>query len=149
MSLDAITPLLSRRKPNNLEELRIVSCRIGGCITHGLIDALLDGSNLKKLGLVQANMSSLSFKGLCLYVKKSRSLRELDLSYNEIPMRLMSQLIEVIKSNRTLTNLDLSWNQIMDLDGSAVPSSLATKKQSKRKKTSGQFSQLSSKQVFK
>lgn len=37
----------------------------------------------------------------------------------------------------------------MDLEGSTVPSSMADKKQSKRKKTSGQFSQLSSKQVFK
>jgi len=96
LSLSALSPLLTRRKPNNLEELRLVSCRIGGCITHGLIEELLNGSNIKKLGLVQANMSSVSFKNLCLYVKKSRTLRELDLSYNEVPMRLMSQMIEVI-----------------------------------------------------
>ena len=128
LSLSALSPLLSRRKPNNLEELRLVSCNIGGPITHGLIDELLERSNIKKLGLVQANMSAVSFKILCAYVKKSRTLRELDLSYNEIPCRLMSQLIAVIKSNRTLTNLDLSWNQIMDLGESTVPSSLATKK---------------------
>ena len=42
LSIDQLTPLLARRKPMQLEELRIVNCNIGGCVTNALVEALLD-----------------------------------------------------------------------------------------------------------
>ena len=84
-SLSFIKPLLSRRKPMNLEEIRLVSCKIGGSITHELIDDLMNRSTVSKLSLVKSNMSISSFYALCEYVRSSRTLREIDISNNDLP----------------------------------------------------------------
>mmetsp|Transcript_32855 Transcript_32855/g.50228 ORF Transcript_32855/g.50228 Transcript_32855/m.50228 type:complete len:94 (+) Transcript_32855:4497-4778(+) len=73
-SMENIYPLLHRRKPYHLEELRIVNCKIGPSVTHDLIDCIAEQTNLKKLSLVKANFSDSSFREFCEFVRENRSL---------------------------------------------------------------------------
>ena len=45
-SLEALRPLLARRKPHNVEVLRIVSCKVSSLVSKGLTEALISGSTL-------------------------------------------------------------------------------------------------------
>lgn len=83
-TVEHLIPLLIRSKPQNLEELRLINCKIGAAVTHRLVEALLKRSNVKKLGLVNANFTYSSFKVLLEYIKSSRSLLHLDLSCNSL-----------------------------------------------------------------
>jgi len=112
LSLTALRPILHKRRPCNLEELRIVQCRINSAVTHDLITALTESSSLKRLGLVQVSFSNSSFSQLCDYIRDARSLIDLDLSYNELRPLQMFKLLEVISKDRKIINLDLSWNMI-------------------------------------
>lgn len=45
----------------HLEELRLISCNLGACVTGQLVEHLLEQSSLTKLSLVRANLSNVSF----------------------------------------------------------------------------------------
>jgi Leucine-rich repeat (LRR) protein len=124
LSIERIIPLLARKKPQNLEELRIVGCRIGPAITHDLVQELLNGTNLSKLSLVKTSMSSTSFALLCAYLEGARSLRVLDISSNDLTVLQMVRFLEVLEGDRKLRDLNLSWNRLMDPEATIIPSCL-------------------------
>jgi hypothetical protein len=126
-SLSAIRPFILRRKPMNLEELRIVNCKIGPSITHDLISELMDGT-VAKLSLVKANMSYSSFYTLCDFVGKTRHLRELDISNNDLPMNLMVHFVsEVLSKDRQLVSCNISNNRLMPVTKTVIPSLIPEK----------------------
>ena len=63
-SMQAIKPLLIRPKPNDLQVLRIIDCRIQKRVTRELISTLLGGNSLRVLGLVNTKMSDSSMQEL-------------------------------------------------------------------------------------
>lgn len=123
-TVENIIPLLVRRKPTNLEELKIINCRIGGAVTHRLIDALLKQSSLKRLSLVKANLTPASFNELLKFLAESRTLQHLDLSCNSLRHEQMFLLLEILSQDRKLLSVDLSWNTIMDTEASHLKSTL-------------------------
>ena len=82
-SLCALRPILAKQKPHNLEELRLINCKIGASFTHDLLDLLLEGNYLKKLSLVKINLSIASFYKILRLIQESTMLIELDLSCND------------------------------------------------------------------
>ena len=116
----------------HLEELRIISCNIGACVTNQLIEELLEMSTLAKLSLVRANLSDVSFSRLCYYVGNNRNLKELDISFNDLRPKRMKEFVDMLALDRKLVSVNMSWNSLMD----RMPST-------KKGNALGQFSQLS------
>lgn len=79
-SLDSIIPLLRKRLPNHLEELRLINCQIPQRITGQLLQQLQFKSQLKKLGLVGFPIGDTAFRTFTAYFRESKYLKELDLT---------------------------------------------------------------------
>lgn len=123
---------------------------MGSAVTHDLISALLETSNLKKFSLVDANMSSSSFLKLKQYIAESRSLLYLDISCNNFRSKQMFEIIETLAADRKFVSVDLAWNSIQDAEASLVEPTIGNCAFNKIKKseqkaidrTQGQFSAL-------
>lgn len=59
--MERLRPLLQRKIPNHLEELRIENCKMGEEITRGLLTTLLERCYITKLGLVNVNLNEETF----------------------------------------------------------------------------------------
>ena len=97
--------------PENVDEVRIVNCKI----TSNAISSLLSqiqGSNILKLGLVKVNITSNMFENVLDFIPRSRSLIDLDISWNQLTPMDLAKLFRVLSSNRQLQNLNISWNNI-------------------------------------
>ena len=134
-----LIPIISKRKPQNLEELRIVNCKISSAVSSELIDALINNSSgLKKVSLVNANITQASFVNLLKFIEECRSIIDLDLSFNGFLSTQMFELIKVLAKNRKLESVNLSWNTFQEQEISLAPFQLEgfpgqkiTKKQKK------------------
>lgn len=71
-SLAALEPLLARRKPRNLEELRLVSCKMNAATSNGLTEALLNASSLQRLSLANVSLSAAAFDNFLYYVRSAQ-----------------------------------------------------------------------------
>lgn len=94
--------LLDRPFPQNIEELRVVSCKIGPLVSASFCNQLSVKCNLRKLALVQTQLSNKSTQDLCQIIKQSRFLIDLDLSWNEMTSSSMMVLAQAISENRQL-----------------------------------------------
>lgn len=75
-------PILHRKRPNNLQELKLIDCGLNGSQIEVLMDHMIDiGSQLRSLALVNATQTIKSFAAMVQFVNESQWLRELDLSW--------------------------------------------------------------------
>lgn len=112
--MENFIPILSRRKPKNLEEFNLIDCKINSTVSGDLINNFVyNSSGIKKLSLVNANITANSFIYLCEFIKECRSLVDLNLSYNGFRPAQMFQLINILKDDRKLVNVNLSWNSFL------------------------------------
>lgn len=112
-SVAEIEDLLSKKLPNNLEELRIENCKIEQGVTRKLVK-MLHRSSLRKLSLVNANLLEDSFEDLCLFVDDASYLQEIDVSWNKLRPNSFFRLLDIIANNNQLMYLNLSYNQLFD-----------------------------------
>jgi len=109
-SLDAMLPILQRKVPHHLEELRIENVKISPDITSQLFDALHERSYLTKLGLVNMNFNAYSFQKFCDFIETSNTLEEFDISWAKVGHLSLEVLLEVLSRNRTLKTVNLAHN---------------------------------------
>lgn len=81
-AMAALKPILLRPKPNHLQELRIVDCKMPTQVSRDLITTLREDNQLKVLSLVNSNIGDASMQELGHMLDESKSLRELDISWN-------------------------------------------------------------------
>ena len=102
----------SRRKaPQNLNEFRLIQCKI----LSGTLDDImctLASSHVRKLALVDININDGNLSHILKLVAESRYLVELDISWNSLSPGSLSRFLEVLSKNRSLKNLNLSGNNI-------------------------------------
>lgn len=115
-SAEAIRPLITTNSvPHNLEELRLVNCKISAQATTAVLDALMHRSCLKKLGLVNACLKEPScLKKLIQFVRGSRYLIDLDISWNGLKSGNIMDLMDLISENRQLQYLNISQNNLIE-----------------------------------
>jgi len=106
--LEAIRPIVEKRSPNHLEELRIEKCKMGSNICGKLIDMLNERSFLKKLALVDVGLDDHCVDNLCGYLCYSFNLEELDISSAAVSPKKMLRFLEVISENKKISNLNLA-----------------------------------------
>ena len=138
-SLKELTNILTRKIPNQLEELRIENCKIEPSLTTALLEALNEKCYLKKLSLVNANFTVEAFNYLCDFVRESYYLEEIDLSWNHLRPSSFYVLLEILAGNQQLKYVNLSSNQLL---GDAIKTEVDSptkKKRSKKKKQQFEF----------
>lgn len=120
-SFRALQPLLCRKKPKHLQELRLVRCNISQVIVHDLLAELVERNTaVSKLSLVKAHFNDGSFRRLIEFMRQNRQLRELDISHNALRQRHMLDLANVLAKDRKLVNLNLSWNFLWEVGASGT-----------------------------
>ena len=73
-SIDNLQPLLAKRLPNHLEELKIIDCKMSGSLIESLLNTLSKQSQLRKLALVNILHSDGPFLKVVQYLKESHHL---------------------------------------------------------------------------
>jgi hypothetical protein len=132
LSVACILKMIARPMPSNLDELRIINCRISPPAIKLLVENITR-SNLRRLALVKAGIAgkpqregkaptaeeeeetgSYLFDKILILLRKSRSLIELDISWNRLGPDDLLELFKVLCNNRQLQNLNVSWNHIQE-----------------------------------
>lgn len=109
--LAQLNKLFARKRPEHLEELRIVDCRMNPHTTDQLLSRLAAGPCfLSKVGLVNASFNAESARRLMKYVAQNKHLRHLDLKFNSLKQQEMLRLVRVLAADRKLVSIDLSLN---------------------------------------
>lgn len=112
--MDAMVPLLQRKTPNQLDELKIINCQITGKVSGDLIDAIAEDNRLQSITLIHVNMTDEAFEVLSEVMATSRYLKKVDLSWCERQYNDFLPFYEMLAENRMLTTLNLSWNSLFD-----------------------------------
>lgn len=79
-SLTALKPLLEKRLPYHLQELKLIDCKIQAAQICQLMDDLLELSQIQKLALIGVKHNFRSFNAVIQFVESSDTLQEVDLS---------------------------------------------------------------------
>lgn len=115
LSLRSLRPLLLKRLPYQLAEIKLIDCQMNGSHICKLMDLLAEtNSQLSKLALVNAHQTESSFEKVIGFLKQSEHLRELDLSWSKLPPTSWRKFLAVIAENRQLAALNLSHNKLLE-----------------------------------
>jgi hypothetical protein len=98
-SVEQLAKLIKRQRPFNLDEVRIINCKISSAASQMLLEEI-QGTNLRRLALVKCHINSSHFEYILELVRSSPSLKELDISWNRLTPRDLSELFAVLASNR-------------------------------------------------
>ena len=109
-----VAPLLRKKLPLHLDELRLINLNITGKISQELVQELRIKNQLSKLALVHVNLTDEAFDILIEVVSKSRNLKELDISWCERNYEDFIPFFEMLSGNRKLSYLNLSCNSLFD-----------------------------------
>lgn len=113
-SLRAIKPLLLKRYPNNLRELKLVKVNTSSHLINDLIQFMIDEpTSLTSLSLVQMDLPSTIMPTIVEYLENSVQLEELDLSWNKFQPHDFLPLLNNLSNNVILRVLNLSWNLLI------------------------------------
>ena len=105
--------VLARSKPHQLEELRIIDCKVHQAGSELLFNFLNEKSCfISKFSYVNGNLNKQVVSQLFTFIQTNKNLRELDISHNSMSNGQMYDLMILLSKDRKLTHLDLSWNQI-------------------------------------
>jgi len=93
-SLASLIPILQRKKPKNLEELRLIYCKTNSSVITSLIEEMSEEQCfLKKLSLVNMQLNDNSFRHLQNLIENNRNLKEIDISSNSLKKAGMLKLL--------------------------------------------------------
>ena len=112
--MEALCPILHRRVPNHLEELRLENCNIPAEVMRELLADINHKSYLRSLSLVNVNLNDDTFIGIIDLVKDSNLLEEIDISWSNLLSSSMSTFLQLLTKNRKLEYINLSWNKLFD-----------------------------------
>jgi Ran GTPase-activating protein (RanGAP) involved in mRNA processing and transport len=103
--------LLRRPFPQNLHELRIISCTVRPQAMTSLLECIPE-TQLRRLTLVKAGIDTNTIGHIQELVARSRSLVELDISWNRLSPEDLRSLFATLAENRHLCSVNVSWNNI-------------------------------------
>ena len=109
-SLDALKPILLKRIPHQLEELKLIDVKISPSMITFLMDSLIEQSQVSKLALVSATHTAESFDKTMEFIATSEKLEDIDMSSSIVPKNSWVKLFETLHSNKTLRNLKIGYN---------------------------------------
>ena len=110
-SLQAIQPLLLKRYPNNLRQLKLVKLNISQQLLCDLLHFMTEEpTSLISLSLVQMSIPSTTMPLIVEYIDSNGQLEELDLSWNKFVPPDFILLMNCLQNNVIIKNLNLSWN---------------------------------------
>lgn len=97
-SVQIITEIMERPMPKNLDELRIINCKISPVSIHKILSTLECGnSHLRRLSLAGVGLNELGLDMLAEIVDHVRSLIDLDISWNGLrPNNHMKKFFEAL-----------------------------------------------------
>ena len=101
---------MERRIPYNLEELKLIDCKIHAAQISQLMNQLTEHSQIKKLALVGVHHNIRSFDALVEFVEASETIQEIDLSRSVVIRGSWLKFAKVLETNRSLTNVQLGFN---------------------------------------
>ena len=108
-------PILVRKPPYNLTELKFIDINLSGTLIELLMDLLISSeSHLRTLALVNAPQTEKSFAKTVKYLEESGYVRDLDLSWSSIRPALWPKLLEAISDHVSLQFINLSHNRLME-----------------------------------
>lgn len=110
-AISVIVELLQRPFPQNLEELRIINCKVKPVVIEKLLAPIPD-TRLRRLALVGAGMDTKTLARILELLTKSTSLIDLDISWNLLGPEDLKRLFAFLSENRKLISLNVSWNNI-------------------------------------
>mgnify|MGYP003904736935 CR=1 FL=1 len=114
-SLLALRPLLLKRLPNHLEELKLIDCHINSSHVCRLLDLLLETNcQLHRLALVHASHNENSIDKIIQFMQTCGHLQELDLSWSKLSLLQWRNFMLAVKDNRQLVSLNLSFNKLLE-----------------------------------
>jgi len=106
-----LSEFFQRKIPKNIDEFRLIECKISSSVIDDLLRGLAS-SQIRKVALAEANINKSNVGHIFDLVSQSRHLIELDISWNSLSPAIMSRFFEVLSKNRGLENLNLSGNHI-------------------------------------
>jgi len=109
-SIPKMYRLLDKQFPFQLQELKIIKCRIQPFETEALLDCLNRQSFIKTLVLMKVSFNTESLKKLCLFIERNSYLRQIDLSWNELSCVQYVPILHSLSANQYLTEINLSHN---------------------------------------
>ena len=119
--VEAISTIMRRKTPVQLEKLCLYFCRLGWNQTNMLLEALKAHNYIKTLSLVKVSLSEPAPKAvtgpipdLMQVIEHSKKLQNLDLSWNQLRPKTMKRLLEVICSSKRLQMINVSFNNLCD-----------------------------------
>ena len=102
LSVRCLLRLLARPLPHNLDELRIINCRISTAALHTLMSGITQ-SNIRRLSLVAAGIAG-------------KPARTAETSTEEGQKAenggLFDKILTLLQKSRSLVELDISWNRL-------------------------------------
>ena len=114
-SVEKLTEILRKPKPNQLDELQLDSCRIIEADTTIILHELSMHSHLKKLQLRDIQLTPNNLPDLLIFLTKASStLTDLDLSFNLFASSCLFDITKILHENKKLKFLDLSYNNFID-----------------------------------
>jgi Ran GTPase-activating protein (RanGAP) involved in mRNA processing and transport len=105
---------LKKKQPNNVEEIRLDSCKVSNEVAKLMLKTIGAESQVERLILNDIDWNSESLKMLAHCIKKAKYLRTIDLSYNRLTLYNILPVLESICHNSKLINVNLSWNKLVE-----------------------------------
>ena len=93
--------LIHRPIPYNLDEVRLINCKIAPQAVQYFIQEI-NGSNLRKLSLVKCEINKTLFEGVLDLIENSYNIIDLDISWNKLRPLDMRKLFKTLSTNRQL-----------------------------------------------
>lgn len=116
MSLERISPIIQRKIPFHLEELRIENCKIEKDVTLKLIKILNEKSYIQKLGLVDIGIEEEAFKELCSLVSNNTQIIEIDIRKTQVKPLKFLEFIKIVHTNRRIQDLNIADNLLLNFE---------------------------------
>ena len=116
MSLEQISPIIQRKIPFHLEELRIENCKIEKDVTLKLLKILNEKSYIQKLGLVDIGIEEEAFKELCSLVSNNTQIVEIDIRKTQVKPLKFLEFIKIVHKNRKIQDLNIADNLLLNFE---------------------------------
>jgi hypothetical protein len=111
--VQAIQDLVRKRRPYNLDELKISHCRTSSAALDSLLEMLIKESYIDKLCLQGLTFSERTMPLLCQFLRTNKHITHVDVSWNKLPAEAWRPFLKLLRENRRLKSVNMSWNDIV------------------------------------
>ena len=106
--------MILKRRPYNLDELKISNCKTSTKAIDGLLELLCKESYIDKLCLQGIPFSDKTMPLICKFIETNKFICNIDLSWNRLTPETWKPFLTVLRKNRKLKTVNLSWNFLVE-----------------------------------